>query len=58
MRCTDVSGDFNPQPIDSNIGETIGLTASVLMVRVVDLLLPLSLIRVSKKEIKKSYGYD
>jgi len=28
------------------------------MVRVVDLLLPLYLIKVSKKEIKKSYGYD
>jgi len=58
VRYTDVSGDFNPQQIDSHIGETIDLTASVLMVRVVDLLLPLYLIKVSKKEIKKSYGYD
>jgi hypothetical protein len=51
VRYTDASGDFNPQQTDLKIGETIGLMASALMVRAAQLLLPLYLIRVSKKEI-------
>jgi hypothetical protein len=58
VRYTDASGDFNPLQIDPKIGETIGLTASALMVRDVELLFPLSLIRVNEKEINESYGYD
>jgi hypothetical protein len=58
VRYTDASGDFNPLQIDPNIGETIDLTASALLVRAAQPLLPLSLISVSEKEINESYGYD
>jgi hypothetical protein len=58
VRSTDASGDFNSLQTDPPIGETIGLTASALLVRAVELLLPLSLIRVSEKEINERYGYD
>jgi acyl dehydratase len=51
VRYTDASGDFNPLQIDPDIGETIGLTTSALMVRAAQPLLSLSLIRVSEKEI-------